>query len=133
MMQDKRKVLIVDDDEGTREFVEAIMANEGWATVEGRNGREAIELAEQEQPDLIILDVMMPEMDGFEAFQQLRSQFLTKDIPVVMLTALNDLQPGPDHNEETMEQQLGVNRPEGFVDKPVDAVFLLNTILGVVG
>lgn len=133
MLYEKKKVLIVDDDEGTREFVQELMRVEGWETVLGKNGVEALELASQEEPDLIILDVTMPEMDGFEAFRRLRSDVLTQRIPVIMLTAINELEPGANHNEVTMEQRLGVDRPEAFVDKPVDPEFLQKAILGVVG
>ena len=133
MMHKKRKVLIVDDDEGTRAFVQAVMANEGWETFEARTGLEAMELVKEIKPDLVILDVVMPEMDGFEVFRRLRTDYLTKDIPIVMLTAINELGSETKHDEASMEKHFGVERPEGFVDKPVDAAFLLNTIMGVVG
>ncbi len=133
MMQEKRKVLIVDDDEGTRIFVEEIMRSEGWTTFTGVTGREALELASQEEPDLIILDVAMPEMDGFEAFQRLRTDPITKDIPIVMLTDINQLTPEARQDAESMEKRFGVSRPEAFVDKPVSMDFLLQTIMGVVG
>ena len=126
------RILIVDDDETIRAYVEAIMASKGWEAVTGTTGRDAVELAEQELPDLIILDVLMPVMDGFEAFKELRKNYLTKDIPVIMLTAVN--QEGQAcHDEVSMERELGVDRPEGFVNKPVDPDFLMNTIFGVVG
>lgn len=133
MLHPNKKVLVVDDDEGVREFVGEIMRNEGWQVVTARNGIEALDLAEEEEPNLIVLDVCMPEMDGFETFRRLRSDHFTKDIPVIMLTAVNEAEPDAGHNEETMEQRLGVVRPEGFVDKPVDSMFLLNCIFGIMG
>ena len=133
MMREKpKKVLVVDDDEGAREFVSALMEAEGWDVVEAMNGRDAVELAETEVPDLIILDVSMPIMNGFEAFARIRQNHLTDQIPVIMLTAINEVEPGMGYNEETMESVLGVPRPEGFVDKPVNPTFLLHTIFGVV-
>lgn len=133
MMQDEKKVLVVDDDESAREFVVTIMENEGWTPIEAENGAEALELAFEEEPNLIILDINMPVMDGFEAFRELRSDFRTEHTPIIMLTAINDLDWDIRHDEETMEKNFGVERPEGFVDKPVDPVFLMNTIFGVVG
>ncbi len=133
MMEGRRKVLIVDDDESAREFVRAVMAAEEWETVEGATGVEAVDLAQSEEPDLIILDVAMPEMDGFEAFRRLRTNEVTKHIPIIMLTAINELEPGAHHDGQSMEQRYGVDRPEGFVDKPVDPMFLLHTVFGVVG
>ena len=133
MMDGQKKVLIVDDDETAREFVRAIMAEKEWATVEGENGVEAVDLAQSEAPDLIILDVSMPEMDGFEAFERLRATESTQHIPIIMLTAINE--PGSEsrHDEESMAQRFGGIRPEAFVDKPVDPTFLLDTVFGVVG
>ncbi len=128
-----KKVLIVDDDEGIRLFVEAILAAEGWECVLGINGEDAVDLAESEQPDLIILDVTMPVMDGFEAFRRLRNSPFTDNIPVIMLTGVNEEGDGRHHDEHTMERDFGVPGPEGFVDKPVDATFLLQRIFGIMG
>lgn len=133
MMGGQKKVLIVDDDETAREFVRAIMAAKEWDTVEGVTGADALDLAQSEAPDLIILDISMPVMDGFEAFQRLRTNESTKHIPIIMLTAINQPGAGPRHDEESMEQRFGVNRPEAFVNKPVDPKFLLDTVFGVVG
>lgn len=133
MQADAKKVLVVDDDESAREFVSAIMTAEGWQTLEAHNGVEALDMVENFEPNLIILDITMPEMDGFETFKRLRKNHFTKNIPVIMLTAINEVDPETRHNEFTVEERLGVERPEGFVDKPVDPVFLLNTVFGVVG
>ncbi|HIJ65819.1 MAG TPA: response regulator [Candidatus Hydrogenedentes bacterium] len=133
MLEEPRKVLIVDDDESARAFVQAIMSSHGWRTVEGKNGSEGVDLAESEKPDLILLDVTMPVMDGFEAFCKLRSGVFTKDIPIIMLTGINDIAEEERCSEEWMENKFGVTRPEAFIDKPVDANFLLNTIFGVMG
>lgn len=132
MQSGQRKVLVVDDDEASRMFVATIMAEEGWCVLEGQNGMEAIELAEEHRPDLIILDVVMPEMDGLEALRRLRANFFTKDIPVIMLTAVNHLEQ-VGYDEQKLEALLGVRRPEAFVDKPVDPFYLRDTVFGVVG
>ena len=127
-----KRVLIVDDDSVARLFVQAVMENAGWVVLEGINGEEAVEKSESEQPDLVILDVSMPVMDGFEAFRQIRKNPLTAKIPIIMLTGIN-LEAGEQYTAEAMERRFGVERPEGFVEKPVDAVFLLNSVMGVVG
>ena len=128
-----KRVLIVDDDEGARDFVSAIMMGEGWEVLEAVNGLEAVEMAEVEHPDLIILDIMMPKMDGLEALRRLRLDFFTKDIPVIMLTAINRIEGEGAYSEESLEKRLGVRRPEGYVDKPVDPDFLRSTVFGVMG
>ena len=132
-MPTEKKVLIIDDDEGVRMFVEAIMLDQGWVCVDGKNGQEAIDLAELEEPDLIILDVNMPVMDGFEAFRRLRNSPFTEKIPIIMLTGINEENHGLKFDAEKMEREFGVSRPEGFVDKPVDGDFLLKSVMGVVG
>jgi len=128
-----KRVLIVDDDEAIRLFVEAVLEGEGWECVLGVNGEEAVDMAEMVQPDLVILDINMPVMDGFEAFRRIRSSPFTEKIPVIMLTAVNQEATNGHHDEHTMERQFAVPGPEGFVDKPVDASFLLNCVLGVMG
>ncbi len=127
-----KRVLIVDDDSIARLFVQAVMENAGWQTLEGFDGREAVELAESEQPDLIILDIAMPVMDGLEAFQTLRKTTSTAHIPIIMLTGINE-DSETRYTPESMESVFGVERPEGFVDKPVDADFLLNSVMGIMG
>lgn len=128
-----KKVLIVDDDVSVRLFVEAVLEGEGWSCILGVNGEEACDLAESEQPDLIVLDVDMPVMDGFTAFKALRNSPFTEKIPIIMLTGVNTEGDGAQHDAQSMERDFGLPGPEGFVDKPVDATFLLNSILGAVG
>lgn len=127
-----KRVLIVDDDESVRLFVAGVMEAEGWVTVEALNGQQAIERAEAEKPDLIVLDVNMPVMDGFTAFRLIRESPFTGTIPIIMLTGVNE-ETGSSYDAERMEEEFGVTGPEGFVDKPVDPVFLLQSVLGVVG
>lgn len=131
-MAHPKKVLVVDDDESVRLFVAGIMEAEGWEAVEALNGQQALDKAESESPDLIVLDVNMPVMDGFTAFKLLRDSPFTENIPIIMLTAINE-EEGGDYCAARMEAEFGVTGPEGFVEKPVDAVFLLQSVMGVVG
>ncbi len=83
----KPKILVVDDDPNIRELVIGTLGYEDYNIIEARNGREALVLSERELPDLIILDVMMPDMDGMEVCRMLRQDTLTNHIPIIMLTA----------------------------------------------
>lgn len=85
-----KKVLIVDDEEFVRQLIQIKLKFCGIETVEAGNGIEAIERAVAEKPDLILLDVMMPKMNGFEACQRLKANQATAHIPIVMLTARGD-------------------------------------------
>ncbi|MCC6143500.1 MAG: response regulator [Candidatus Hydrogenedentes bacterium] len=129
----QKRALIVDDEEGVRYFVRAIMEQEGWATEEAEHGDEALDLVERQQPDLIILDLNMPVMDGFEVFERLRQNPLTERIPIIVLTAHNDQEDGVRYSADDLGRAFGVPGPEGFVEKPVDANFLRNCVFGVIG
>ncbi len=82
-----KKVLIVDDEVFVRVIIKDSLKSREFIILEGNNGQEAIELAIKEIPDLILLDAMMPKMNGFTACEILRSNPITSHIPIVMLTA----------------------------------------------
>ena len=80
-------ILAVDDDIDILELVEASLTADGFNVITASDGRGALESARDCEPDLILLDLMMPEMDGFEVIEKLRSDAKTRTIPVIMLTA----------------------------------------------
>ena len=83
------KILIIDDDKSILELIKVNLEMHGYEAIIAVNALTGIALAHQEAPDLIILDLMMPEVDGITACQRLRQQEDTKDIPILMLTALS--------------------------------------------
>ena len=82
-----RKILTVDDEKHIVRLIQVNLERHGYEVVTAYDGREALEKVDQERPDLVILDVMMPYMDGFEVLQNLKRNPGTRDIPVIMLTA----------------------------------------------
>jgi two-component system alkaline phosphatase synthesis response regulator PhoP/two-component system response regulator VicR len=82
-----KKILAVDDERHIVRLVEVNLARAGYQVVTAFDGREALQKVEAEKPDLVVLDVMMPFMDGFEVLRNLKANPLTADIPVIMLTA----------------------------------------------
>ncbi|MGH9651701.1 MAG: response regulator, partial [Terriglobales bacterium] len=80
-------VLVVDDDEGILQLLRRILEAEGYAVVEAHNGRVALERVRERAPGAILLDLMMPEMDGFEFVSALREREAWREIPVVIITA----------------------------------------------
>jgi PAS domain S-box-containing protein len=80
-------VLIVEDDEATRTLIRRTLVEEGWKVLEAENGRQALEVLEESTPGLILLDLMMPEMDGFEFLDAIRARPDVKGVPVVVITA----------------------------------------------
>lgn len=83
------KILIVDDVMSNVLLLKVLLTNEKFAIATASNGRQALEQVEKENPDLVLLDVMMPDMSGFEVAQHLKSNSNTADIPIIFLTALN--------------------------------------------
>ena len=105
------KILVADDERRIRESFVDILVNAGYDVIEAENGATALELALREHPDLILLDLMMPEMDGFEVMKHLRENPTTEAIAVVILTAL----PPVEAEQETL--RLGAAH---FLTKPCD-------------
>lgn len=87
-MANSAKVLIVDDDMTLRELYEERMKQEGYVIVSASDGEEAIEKAVKEHPDVILLDVMMPKINGIDVMKMLREKDETSGIPIIILTAL---------------------------------------------
>jgi signal transduction histidine kinase/DNA-binding response OmpR family regulator len=104
-------VLIVDDERHNRELLEIMLKPEGFVLLSAANGEEALALIARQPPDLILLDVMMPGMSGYDVAGKIKSDPATKNIPVIMLTALDDRN----------ARMLGLNAgAEDFLTKPVD-------------
>ena len=82
-------LLLVDDDEASRDMVAARLTRLGYSVITAVNAKEGIEAAHEESPNLILMDLCMPEMDGFEAAKQLKADGATSHIPIVALSALN--------------------------------------------
>lgn len=101
---DLPKVLIVDDDEIIRTLLRHTLGGEAYVLLEARDGRQALEVVAREMPDLILLDVMMPELDGMQVLRQLKSDERTCGIPVIIVTAL------------TGEADVAASLEEGAID-----------------
>ncbi|MFC1491857.1 response regulator [Nitrospinota bacterium] len=83
------KILVIDDDEDIRAIVKMVLSEEGHHVIQAEDGEKGLELAKRDEPDLIILDIMMPRMNGYEVARQLAARPLTAEIPILMLTAQN--------------------------------------------
>lgn len=115
----KPKILVADDEEDILKVLEKRLSDTGYEVVKAGNGREAVECAFREKPDLVVMDVMMPEMDGLEATKILRSRLETAVIPILMLTAKKD--------KESELKGLDVGADD-YVTKPFDKDKLLARI-----
>jgi len=88
MPDNKKKILIVEDDNMISSIYKTKFEADGFAAVVAGNGAEGLDIARKEQPDIIMLDVILPQIDGFSVLEELKKDKLTKDIPVIMLTNL---------------------------------------------
>ena len=82
-----RRILIVDDEETNQRLLKAILKAKGYKTLQAYDGAEGIKVARESQPDLILMDIQIPEIDGLEAFKILQSEPLTMNIPIIALTS----------------------------------------------
>ena len=111
-----KKVLIVDDDERNCKLLLAMVQQEGHECQTAMDGKQALQVAQQWLPDLILLDVMMPEMDGFEVARRLKADDKTRVTPIIFLTALTD--------RDSRLQGLDAGAEE-FLNKPIDRIELV--------
>ncbi len=117
------RVLVVDDVAANVKILEAKLTAEYFEVLTASNGRAALDLADAEQPDIILLDVMMPEMDGFEVCRRLKANTRTAHIPVVMVTALSDM------GDRVTGLDAGA---DDFLTKPVNDLILLSRVKSLV-
>jgi len=113
-----RKALVVDDESDAREFVRAILEPDGWEVIEAEDGAAGIEKAKETQPDLAILDVEMPNVNGFEVFTELIKLPETAGTKIVMLTGVAD-KLGMRFSADDMGNFLG-REPDAYIEKPID-------------
>jgi putative two-component system response regulator len=117
-----RTILIVDDEFAGRQTLESVLEGEGYTLEMAENGPQAIEKAKKYLPDVILLDLMMPGMTGFEVCQRIRNDPLVAEIPIIVLTALDD--------RESMLSALKAGADD-FISKPFDRHELRARLIGI--
>ena len=103
------KIMVVDDEKEIRELLSIYLAEDGYEVIAAASGEEAIELAQNEEPQVILMDVKMPGIDGVEACKRLKGAERTKSIPVIMVTAYQD-----------RDVEAYLEGADDFVNKPFD-------------
>jgi CheY-like chemotaxis protein len=119
-----RKILLVDDSETVLMIERMILKKEPYQLITAKNGMEGVEKALETRPDLILMDVVMPEMNGFEAVRWLRQRDATRSVPIVMVTTQAEA--------ESMEAgyESGCN---DYITKPIDSTELLTKVRNILG
>lgn len=106
-----RKILVVEDNQDSRELVVKVLKNKGYLMIEAADGEEALEKAAAEKPDLVLLDISIPKIDGYEVAKRLKRDEELKDIPIVALTA---------HAMKGDREKVIVAGFEGYISKPIN-------------
>jgi len=121
-----KKILVVDDDQDLLTFMTTLLEDNGYSTITALNGKECYEKAIKDNPDLITLDMTMPEQSGVRTYRDLKDHENLKKIPVIVVTAIGE-------NMETfLSKRRQIPRPEGFMTKPVDQEKLIELIRNLV-
>lgn len=118
-MIDPKVILVIDDERLILELVKITFETKGYKVFTALDGKNGLEIARQKHIDLIILDLMMPEMDGFEVFQELQQNTDTKNIPIVVLTARSQ------RFDKEKAQELGISH---YIVKPFEQAELEKTV-----
>jgi two-component system response regulator VicR len=120
MAEEKKRVLCIEDDPEMIDLIKLILERKGFEVLEAVGGKEGLEMSRREMPDLILLDLMMPEVDGWEVFRQVRADEQLKDIPVIVVTA----------KAQSIDIVLGLHiaKVDGYVTKPFGPQELLKSV-----
>jgi len=118
-----KQILVVDDDQLMHRLFQHHLEKAGYKMVSAMNGREALDLASRQQPHLIVMDIMMPDIDGLAALRELKKNDATKSIPVIVITA---------NNHHLARQESENSGAAIFLTKPFSPTQLLNEIRRII-
>ncbi len=118
-----KKVLVVDDEPDTLELVKLVLESGGFKTLLATNGKDALSQVETSKPDLVLLDIMMPDMDGWEVFRKIRDKY--SKIPIAILTA----------KAQNIDKLLGLHvlKADDYITKPFGKNELIDRVKRLVG
>lgn len=119
-----RTLLIVDDEDGIRSLVRMTLDSDAYRIIEASEGRQALELAHEHHPDLVLLDVMLPDVSGIEICRELKADPLMSSTSVVMLTAKAQ------HNDVGEAEEAGA---DGYFTKPFSPIALIQKVETILG
>jgi two-component system response regulator VicR len=120
MTEDRKKVVCIEDEPEMIDLVKLILGRKGFNVLGANGGREGLALIERERPDLVLLDLMMPDMDGWEVYQQMKAHEAMKAIPVIVVTA----------KAQSIDRVLGLHiaKVDDYITKPFGPQELLESV-----
>ena len=123
--QNTKTILCIEDEQEMIDLIRLILSRRGFEILGANGGKEGLEAIRREHPDLVLLDLMMPEMDGWEVYQQMKADSATRDIPVIVVTA----------KAQSIDKVLGLHiaKVDDYIAKPFSPQELLNSVDTVLG
>ena len=122
MAEGQKTILVVDDEPDARDFFITVLEDNGYATVSARDGNEALLRLEEGLPDLVTLDITMPEKSGVGVYRKLKEMEAYKEIPVIIITGVSD------DFKQFISTRRQVPPPEGYLAKPIEPGQLLEKV-----
>jgi CheY-like chemotaxis protein len=121
-VSDKKRILVIDDEPDFVTFMTTLLEDNGYSCITANNGQEGIDRTRAERPDLVLLDITMPEKTGVRYYREVRDDPELREIPVVMVTGVMQ------EFKKFISTRRQVPPPDGYISKPVDQQELLATI-----
>lgn len=120
MDDDAKRLVYIEDEIEMIDLVRLILGRKGFEVIGANGGKEGLEIVRQEKPDLVLLDLMMPDLDGWEVFQQMKAEEATRDIPVIVVTA----------KAQTIDRVLGLHiaKVDDYISKPFSPQELISSV-----
>jgi len=125
MAEISKKVVYIEDESEMIDLVRLILSRKGYEVIGANGGREGLDIIRQKLPDLVLLDLMMPDMDGWDVYQQMKSVEATRDIPVIVITA----------KAQSIDKVLGLHiaKVDDYISKPFSPQELVESVEKVIG
>jgi len=125
---EKKTVLVIDDEPHVVKYLETLLQDSGYSTVSAANGKEAMKKAKTQKPDLVCLDITMPEQSGIRFYRDLRGDPELADVPVVIVTAVTGKGGDPEPFRRFLNTRRQVPPPDAFFPKPIDREEFLEAV-----
>jgi len=124
----KKKILVVDDEMDIRIFISTLLETNGYKPIVAKDGEEGLKMVQENKPDCVILDVMMPKESGLKLYREIKTNENTKHIPVIMCSAVSKKTFFHSHKELDRYHGASIPPPEAYIEKPPEAEELITCL-----
>ena len=128
-----RKILIIDDEPDVITFLSTLLRKNGYDVCEACDGVEGMKKVLEEKPDLVCLDLVMPEKTGIKMYREMRKDEQLKQVPVIMVTGISSVDPWDFKDFKTFIRERSIPGPQAYIEKPIDKEQLLKAVREVLG